>query len=283
MFYIDRMKELQDSGAPFALITVIAASDSTPQKIGSNMIVEAQGRIIGTIGGGPVEKMVLDRAFEMLKNGENASLLEYSLDSLKKEEKTSLKKRIDTGAICGGKMSIFIQCFFPPAKLLIAGGGHIASSLYNIAKEMDMAITIVDNRKEFASKDRYPRATVISGDYIETFSKIPMASPTYIVILTHGHRFDQDVLDAVASRDWKNIRYVGMIGSRSKVGTIIRRLKDKGNDVEKLERVHSPIGLDIGAATPQEIAVAIMAEIIGIRRGKMEETVGHMSIVKELI
>jgi len=286
MFYIDRMKELQDSGIPFALVTVTEASDSTPREIGSNMLVENGGTIVGTIGGGPVERMAVNRALEMLKNGENAGLREYSLDSMEREENRGdaihSNKRIDTGAICGGRMSVFIQCFFPQANLLIAGGGHIASCLYDIVKEMDMAVTIVDNRKEFTSKERYPRAMVICGDYAEIFSNVPLVSPTYIVILTHGHTFDQDVLDAVASRDWKNIHYVGMIGSRRKVGTIIRRSKDKGNDVEKLEKVHSPIGLDIGAATPQEIAVAIMAEIIGIRRGKVEGTVGHMSIVKEL-
>ena len=286
MFYIDRMKELQDSGIPFALVTVTEASDSTPREIGSNMLVETGGTIVGTIGGGPVERMALDRASEMLKNGETAGLCEYSLDSMKREEKReaiiSPGKKIDTGAICGGRMSVFIQCFFPPANLLIAGGGHIALCLHNIASEMDMAITIVDNRKEYASKERFPKGSIICGDYADIFSNVPLVSPTYIVILTHGHVFDQDVLDAVAGRDWENIRYVGMIGSRRKVGTIIRRSKDKGNDARKLGRVHSPIGLDIGAATPQEIAVAIMAEIIGIKHGKVEGTVGHMSIVKEL-
>ena len=175
-------------------------------------------------------------------------------------------------------MSVFIKCFYPPARLVIAGGGHIAEALYGIAREMDFGITVVDNRPEFASEERFPGAEVIAGDYCEVFSDLSVNLPTYFVIITHGHKHDQDVLDAVVEKDWKNVSYVGMIGSRHKVGKVLERSLEKGLSREKLSRVHSPIGLDIGASSPWEIGVAIMAEIIAVRRGRADTGIAAMSI-----
>lgn len=280
MSLIDQMKRLQDSGLPFALVTVIETHSSTPRDTGTQMIVDARERILGTIGGGPVEKNAARTAGEMLREGAGDRLLKFSLDTVPEgdrhgEEADGL---MDTGAICGGDMSVFIKCFHPPARLVIAGGGHIAEALYGIAKEMDFGITIVDNRPEFASVDRFPGAEVILGDYREIFSDLPVNSPTYFVIITHGHKHDQDVLDAVVEKDWKNVSYVGMIGSRHKVGKVLERSLEKGLSREKLSRVRSPIGLDIGALSPWEIGVAIMAEIISVRRGKDEKGIAAMSI-----
>jgi len=145
---------------------------------------------------------------------------------------------------------------------------------------MDFGITIVDNREKYASKNRFPNARVIHGNYHETISTIPFNSPTYIVIITHGHKFDQTVLDTVLEREWDQIRYVGMIGSAKKVKTVLKNSLEKGADPEKIGKVRAPIGLNIGAATPSEIAVAIMAEIISVRRGMGLESSQIMSIAE---
>ena len=260
---IDMMKSLQDSGSPYALITVVKASSSTPRKQGARMIVETGGRATGTIGGGPVEKRAMAAGQEMLFAGSEAAFMEFSLDDPNEVSSNALE--IDS--IYGGSMSLFIQCFHPPASLLIVGGGHIAKFLYEQAHDMDFGITVVDNREEFASQNRFPKACVINGNYRETLSTIPFNSPAYIVIMTHGHEFDEMVLDTVLERECDKICYVGMIGSARKVKTILENLLEKGADPAKIGRVRAPIGLKIGAATPQEIAIAIMAEIISVRRG----------------
>ena len=281
MTIIDQMKRLQDSGIPFALVTVTETRSSTPRDAGTQMIVDARGKILGTIGGGPVERTAARTAGEMLREGAKDRLLRFTLDTVPEEDKAG--DLIDTGAICGGDMSVFIQCFYPPGRLVIAGGGHIAEALYGIAKEMDFGITIVDNRPEFASGERFPGAEVIVGDYSEVFSDLPVNSPTYFVIITHGHKHDQDVLDAVVEKDWKNVSYVGMIGSRHKVKKVLERSLEKGLSREKLSRVRSPIGLDIGASTPWEIGIAIMAEIIAARHGKDETAIAVMSISDSVV
>lgn len=227
------------------------------------MIVESRGRTTGTMGGGPVEKRAAAAAEEMLFSGGKSSLLKFSLDA----PNNGSPDTVETGSICGGSISVFIQCFYPPASLLIVGGGHIAKFIYKLAKDMDFGISIVENREEFASQNRFPEARVIRGNYREVISSIPYNSPTYVVILTHGHKFDQIVLDTVLEREWDNVCYVGMMGSAKKVKAVLENSLGKGANPEKVSRIRTPIGLNIGAATPQEIAIAIMAEIISVRRG----------------
>jgi len=290
------MKSLQDSGSPFALLTVVKASSSTPRKQGARMIVEARGRATGTIGGGPVEKRATAAAEEMLFEGRASAFMEFSLDSLVKSPLDKFgepsgspspdnlsHETVDTGSICGGSMSVFIQCYFPPAHLLIAGGGHIAKFLYKQAAGMDFGITIVDNREEFALENRFPKARVIHGNYGEIISSIPLNSPTYVIIITHGHKFDQVVLDKVLEREWDHISYVGMIGSSKKVKRVLENSLEKGADPAKVRRIRTPIGLDIGASTPSEIAVAILAEIISVRRGMDRKNFQIMSIADTII
>ena len=243
------------------------------------MIVEARGRTTGSIGGGPVEKRATVAAEDMLLAGKESALMEFSLDA----PNNIRHDAVDTGSICGGSMSVFIQCFHPPAQLLIVGGGHIGKFLYKQAKEMDFGITIVDNREEYALESRFPKARIIHGNYREIISTIPFYSPTYIVIITHGHKFDQIVLDSIMERKWDQISYVGMIGSAQKVKTVLEKSLEKGADPSKIGRVRAPIGLNIGAATPPEIALAIMAEIISVRRGMDSKSFHAMSIAETII
>lgn len=283
MTLIDRMKNLKDGGIPFARATVVRADTSTPRKAGAEMIVTGE-RIIGTIGGGVVEKMVEKAARDMLNTGELNRLVDLSLEAQTGEERMSKAgDPVETGAICGGVMSVFIQCYHPAERLILAGGGHIALALYNISRGMDLAMTVVDNRADFASKERFPEAEVIQGDYFEVFSSVPLISPSYILIITHGHRHDDEVLAAITDRDWKNVRYVGMIGSKKKVESCLWAAAEGGSSREKLAMLSTPVGLDIGAVTPEEIAVSIMAEIIARRRGKDEADIGFMNRAREIM
>ncbi len=287
MSIIDRMKHLKDQGRPFAAATVVRADSSTPRKVGASMLVLADGKQMGTIGGGEVERRVGLAAVEMLEGSLETRLLDYSLGDAERMTghggHGAGEPTEDTGAICGGSMSVFVQCYYPYDRLVLAGGGHVALAIHNIVRNMDLGLTVVDNRGEFASAERFPGAEVLLGEYSDVFTTIPLEIPTYVVIITHGHRWDGDVLEALGGRDWQQVRYVGMIGSRSKVGSCLRSAAGSGVSPDKLRRVHTPIGLDIGAETPEEIAVAIMAEIISVRRGRDPAAIGSMTIAKDVL
>ena len=220
------------------------------------MLVFADGRTIGTIGGGCYENDALGRAREAIASG-RAALVKYDLNDDFAQE---------SGLICGGQMEVYIDPIAPAPALYVIGAGHVGWHLARAAAEAGFRIHVIDDREKFANADRFPAAENIEVDDIAAWLDRADLPPTaYVVIVTRGHTHDLDALRALAARD---LRYLGLIGSRAKVARVFDALEAEGMPIEYLTRVHAPIGLDIGAITPAEIAVSILAELIAIRHGK---------------
>jgi xanthine dehydrogenase accessory factor len=242
-----------------ALVTIVSARGSTPQRVGAKMLVFGDGRTVGTIGGGCYENDAFWKAREVLQT-RKARLIRYDLTDDFAEE---------SGLICGGQMDVFIEPVEATPRLYIIGAGHVGVQLGRLASHAGFQVHVLDDREKFANRERFPDARDIVVEDITTWldhADIPAAS--YVVVVTRGHRHDLDALRAIASRD---LRYVGLIGSRAKVARIFDALVAESMPAESLRRVHAPIGLDIGAVTPEEIAVSILAELIAVRRGKIQE------------
>ncbi|MFZ0477623.1 MAG: XdhC/CoxI family protein, partial [Terriglobales bacterium] len=220
--------------------------------------------IVGTIGGGCVEAEVWQAAREVIES-ERPRSLKFDLNN---------DPKFDTGLVCGGTLEVFVEPILPPAELYIFGAGHVASSLYKIARVVGFDITIVDDRDAYANRERFPEAhEVIAEDFERAAKRLTPSESSFIVIVTRGHRDDMRVMRWAVQTA---ARYVGMIGSRRKTITIFEELKKEGIPAHLFERVHAPVGLDIGAITPEEIAVSIMAELIAKRRN-VERDLPHMS------
>ncbi len=247
-------------GEEVALVTIVSANGSTPQRVGAKMLVYADGRVVGTIGGGCYENEALWKAREALKT-HKACTVRYELaDDFAAE----------SGLICGGQMEVFIEPIEPSPAVYIFGAGHVGQFVGRVAHDAGFRVHVVDDREKFANRERFPEASEIVVDDLPTWlAKTTLPASAYAVILTRGHRHDLDALRALAAQ---NLRYLGLIGSRAKVKRIYDVLVEDGSvPVERLAQVHAPIGLDIGAVTPQEIAVAIVAELIAVRRGKQQQ------------
>jgi len=237
---------------PCVMATVVSSSGSSPRKVGAKIVINKDGSICGTIGGGAMEKLVIADALSALKK-HRSFLKTYHLD-----KKSGLQ-------FCGGKVDIFFEIFEPKRQLIIAGAGHIGLALSFIAKLLDFKIVIVDNRRDFANSKRFPHADkIVCCPYKEAFKKIRIDSNAYIVIVTHGHLHDGECLKEALRTQ---AGYIGMIGSRSKIKILFDMLLKEGCKKAQLDKVHTPVGLDIGAETPQEIAVAIAGELVQVYRG----------------
>lgn len=246
-------------GEDVALVTIVSAKGSTPQRVGAKMLVFADGRTVGTIGGGCYEHDAFWKAREVLQH-RRAVTERYELADDFAEE---------TGLICGGQMEVFIEPIEPAPALYIFGGGHVGYYLARMAHEVGFEIHLVDDREKFANRERFPDAAEVVVDDIPAWlARTPLPPSAYAVIVTRGHRHDLDALRALAPN---GLRYLGLIGSRAKVARIYDALLEEASvPADMLARVHAPIGLDLGAVTPQEIAVAILAELIAVRRGKAD-------------
>lgn len=248
------LTRLRRRGEKAVLATVVAARGSTPRKQGAKMIVQADGRITGTIGGGTLENQVIQAALERM-DGKEAGMLHFEMTN---------EDASQEGMMCGGSVEVFIEPLAPLPVLYVFGGGHISLSLARLAKLVDFRLVVIDDRPEFANKERFPDADeTIAGDFTTLLPQLTVNGSSYIVIVTRGHQNDAQILEWAARTE---AAYVGMIGSKKKIRTIFEHLKTRGITEEQLSRVHSPIGLPIGAETPEEIAVSIMAEIIQVHR-----------------
>lgn len=246
-------------GEPVALVTIVAAHGSTPQRVGAKMLVHADGRTVGTIGGGCYEHDAFWKAREALVS-RKARVVHYELSDDLAEE---------SGLICGGRMDVFIEPVEPAPHLYILGAGHVGYQLGQIAPGVGFVLHVVDDRQKFANRDRFPGAAEVVVESLDTWvASADIPATAYVVVLTRGHRQDFDVLRALSGRDF---RYVGLIGSRAKVARLTDALLESGVSPEWLKRLHAPIGFDIGAVSPEEIAVSILAELIAVRRGKIGE------------
>ncbi len=252
------LAEAMARGEAAALVTIVAAHGSTPQRVGAKLLVFADGRTVGTIGGGCYEHDAFWKAREALKT-HRPQLVHYQLTDDLAEE---------SGLICGGRMDVFIEPIEPAPRLYLLGAGHVGYELGQMATGVGFRLHVADDREKFANRERFPSADEIVVEDLATWAAgadLPPAS--YVIVLTRGHRQDYDVLRALAGR---RFRYVGLIGSRAKVARLTVALVEAGVSSDWLQGLHAPIGFDIGAVSPSEIAVAILAELIAVRRGKLE-------------
>jgi len=245
-----------ERGEPAALVTIVATKGSTPQRVGAKMLVFSDGRIVGTIGGGCYENDAFWKAREAITN-RKPLLLHYELSDDFAQE---------TGLICGGQMDVYIEPIEPSPELYIIGAGHVGFHLARLAHEVGFRVHVIDDREKFANAERFPAAVEIVVDDIPAWiGRASLPLHAYAVIVTRGHTNDLEALRALAPRE---LRYLGLIGSRAEVVRIYDALRADAMPSGLLKRVHAPIGLDIGAVTPQEIAVSILAELIAVKHGK---------------
>ena len=241
------------AGESVALATIVRSHGSTPRAVGAKMLVFPDGRILGSIGGGAMEKQVIDEAKEAIKSG-LPKMVQFKL------------KEVELGhlGVCGGENDIFIDVIAGKKQLVIVGAGHLGRQISKLGAFLGMDVVVFDDRPEYANEERFPDAReIIVGDVREELQKFPIHSWSHVVIATRGHEQDGVALETVIR---SQARYLGMIGSRTKKAKIYSELLQKGIEQELLDRVHSPIGLQIGSETPEEIAIAIMGEIISVGR-----------------
>jgi xanthine dehydrogenase accessory factor len=238
---------------PLAVATLVQSSGSTPREPGAQMLVWADGRTRGTVGGGAVEAAVIQDALAALRSGHSA-LHDYSLQAG------------EAGAlgVCGGSASVFVHVLQPAGRVVICGAGHVAQPLARLALDAGYQVLVVDDRPEYLAPDRFPHAATQLVSFAGLLECIAPDERTAIVVVTRSHEHDETVLRQVLAAP---ASYLGVIGSRTKVARMFQGLRAAGYDNAQLARVHAPIGLDIGAQTPAEIAVAILAEIIQARLG----------------
>ena len=246
-----------ERGEAVALVTIVSARGSTPQRVGAKMLVFADGRSVGTIGGGCYESDAFGKARDAIA-ARKPQLVHYELSDDFAQE---------TGLICGGQMDVYIEPIEPSPELYIIGGGHVGYHLARLAHEVGFRVHVVDDREKFANRERFPTAEEVVADDIPTWLAAAALPPhAYAVIVTRGHINDLEALRALAPRE---LRYLGLIGSRAKIARMYDALTADGVPADQLTRIHAPIGLDIGAVTPQEIAVSILAELIAVKHGKI--------------
>ena len=251
--------EALSRGEEAALVTIVSSNGSTPQRVGAKMLVFGDGHIVGTVGGGCYEHDAIGVAKQVLAT-RKARTVKYDLNDDFAEE---------TGLVCGGQMEVFIEPIEASPSVYIFGAGHVGFYLGRLIHEAGFGVHVIDDRAAFANAERFPNAASIVVDDIPGWlARTTIPATAYAVIVTRGHRNDLDVLREIAPR---NLRYIGLIGSRAKVARLYEAVMAEGRIApEQLERIHAPIGLDIGAVTPQEIAVSIAAELIAVRRGKAD-------------
>lgn len=255
----EEIARIKRERAEAALATIVGGEKGAPGRTGFRMLVYPDGRISGTVGGGLLEAKVRDEALRCLHE-KKPKLLEFTLD----EESAD-----GIGVLCGGKVKIFVEPIQAIPTLYVFGGGHIAVPLVQFAKTLEFSVVVVDDRKEFANKDRFPLADEVKlGDFSTVTKSVDFREDDSAVIITRGHEHDELVLRECLSKG-RRPRYIGMIGSREKVARTMSHLKDQGMSEQLLSKVRAPIGLDIGARTPAEIALSIVAEIIADRYGKL--------------
>jgi xanthine dehydrogenase accessory factor len=250
----EEIVKLRHDGRRGALATIINVRGSIPSFQSAKMLVRDDGSILGTIGGGCVEAEVWQAAREVMEQ-ERPQTLTFNLNH---------DPKYDTGLVCGGTLEVFVEPILPLASLYIFGAGHVAVNLYKAALLAGFDVTVADDRERYANRERFPEAReVYAEDFEKVCQRLSPRENDYLVIVTRGHRDDLRVLRWAVETP---ARYLGMIGSERKWITIAEELEQEGIAREKLERIHSPVGLDIGAITPEEIAIAIVAEMIAVRR-----------------
>jgi xanthine dehydrogenase accessory factor len=263
MDLFEEIVRMRRAGQRGALATIVHTSGSIPSYESSRMLVREDGSSHGTVGGGCVEADVWAAAREVMHK-EAPRKLVFHLNN---------EATYDNGLICGGTVEIFIEPILPQPILYLFGGGHVSTAVAKAAQAVGFGVGVIDDREAFANSQRFPMAQEIYTSYDDAFAKLQPNPSSYLVIVTRGHKEDMRVL-AWAVRT--SARYVGMIGSRRKVLSVYKALEKEGYTMEEFERVYAPMGLDIGALSPEEIAVSIVAELVAVRRNM--ESAAHKKL-----
>jgi xanthine dehydrogenase accessory factor len=263
MDIFEEIVRMRRAGQRGALATIVHTNGSIPSFESSRMLIRDDGSLVGTVGGGCVEADVWAAAKEVIQLEKSRKMI-FNLNN---------EAGYDAGLICGGSLEIFVEPILPAPMLHLFGGGHVSTAVARIAHQAGFLIGIIDDRQAFANAERFPMASEIHASYEDAFAKIAPNSSTYLVIVTRGHKDDMRVLAWAADTE---ARYIGMIGSRRKVIAVYKALEKEGFPAHKFDRVHAPVGLEIGALTPEEIAVSIVAELIAVRRNA--ENLPHKSL-----
>ena len=250
----DEILRLRRLGQKSAIATIVQVRGSIPSYESAKLLVREDGSMLGTVGGGCVEAEVWNAAREVIET-EKPKHLTFNLGQ---------DAAYDNGLICGGQLDIFVEPVIPPPRAFIFGAGHISKSLSKVASLAGFATNIIDNRDTFANRGRFPEADeIFAEEYEDVFPKLVIHETSYIIIVTRGHRDDMRVLRwAVGTQ----ARYIAMIGSKRKVIGVVKELEKEGVARSLLERIFAPMGLEIGAISPEEIAISVVAEMIAVRR-----------------
>lgn len=253
------LAELRRKNTPSALVTVVGVKGSTPREPGAKMIVLPEGEIIGTIGGADMEHKAIQEALVSISDGKTRKITYI----LHEGETAPAGDKVDTSMICGGEMELFIEPLVVQPTLYLFGAGHVGRPTAHIAAVCGFRVMVFDQRSEMANRDRFPEAVDLVVVEVETSSlELESDRNGFAVIVTAGHDTDYTVLRNLLK---KSFRYLGVISSKKKRGTFMRNLSQEGFDEKSLSKIHSPIGLDIGSETPEEIAVSIVAEMIKVK------------------
>ena len=245
---------LRKAGQKCALATIVQVNGSIPSYESAKMLVREDGSMLGTIGGGCVEAEVWTAAREVIDTNKPRHLT-FSLGQ---------DAAYDNGLICGGQLNIFVEPVAPEPQAIIFGGGHVSKSISKVANLAGFSTIIVDDRETFANQDRFPEADATFADeYEKVFPQLNVTSSSYLIIVTRGHRDDMRVLKWAVTTD---ARYIAMIGSKRKTISVVKELEKEGLARHLFEKVFAPMGLEIGAESPEEIAISVVAEMIAVRR-----------------
>jgi xanthine dehydrogenase accessory factor len=261
--WLNSLNEWTREGIPCAIVTIIAATGSTPRAVGSKMVVNAAGKIAGSVGGGGVEHKCREEARLALAQSICVTKT-YSL----REGDLVLEGDQKSLGVCGGTVTVFIEPVTPPSEIVIFGAGHIGERLGRLCAVLDLPYRVYDNRAEYASPERFPDARErIVAPFGDLKRRIALTPRSYCVILTYGHAHDQECLECLLEN--RDLPYIGMIGSATKIAVLFKQLKGKGLNVD--QRVYAPVGLRLGTQLPGEIALSILAEIyLLMNGGKLE-------------
>jgi len=248
------LAEIEEKKQVAALATIVRSQGSTPRHGTSKMLVYADGSILGTVGGGGLEGRVHEQALEAMQDSK-ARLIEYNMSDPAKG---------DPG-ICGGTVEVYVEPILPNPTLLLVGAGHVGKATAHLAKWLNFHVVIAEDRAEFCTPEHIPDANEYHPVPMDEISRhVDINAQTYIVLTTRGADVDgialPELLDSPAP-------YIGVIGSRRRWLSATKLLQEQGVPEEKIAQVHSPIGLEIQAETPEEIALSIMAEVLMIRDG----------------
>lgn len=246
------LAELESNHGSAALCTVVRSEGSTPRHVGSKMLVYPDGKFLGTVGGGELESRVIKAALESLETG-NALNLSYTMAD---------PSRGDPG-VCGGTVEVFVEPIRPSAMVVVIGGGHVGKAVVHLAKWLGFRVAVSDDRAEFCNPESVPGADAYYPvPMAELTSQFQVTRQTYFVVTSRGSAIDAAGMPSLLESD---AAYIGVIGSKRRWLTTVKALKEKGVSEEKIARVHSPMGLELNAETPEEIAVSILAEILILR------------------